>query len=92
VEIPQSVSHYYDGEGYNIEFVIESVDGETIADDNQGENGENDTENKENDSNCNNDTKKGKPSKEMQEDTNQEGRFSGGKRNVGSDPPPLIMR
>jgi hypothetical protein len=83
MEIPQSVSHYYDGEGYNIEFVIESVDGETIADDNQGENGEDDSENKENDSNHNDDTKKGEPGKEMQEDTNQEGIFSGGKRNVG---------
>jgi hypothetical protein len=88
VEIPQSVSHYYDGEGYNIEFVIESVDGETIADDNQGENGEDDSENKENDSNQNDDTKKGEPSKETQNDANQEGGFSSGKRNVGSDPPP----
>jgi hypothetical protein len=81
VEIPQSVSHYYDGEGYNIEFVIESVDGETIADENQGENGEDDSENKENDS-------KSEPSKEAQEDANKEGRFSSAKRNVGSDPPP----
>jgi hypothetical protein len=31
VEIPKSVSHYYDGEGYNIEFVIECVDEETIS-------------------------------------------------------------
>jgi hypothetical protein len=29
-EIPETVSHYYDGEGYNIEFVIESVDGVII--------------------------------------------------------------
>jgi hypothetical protein len=34
-EIPQSVSHYYDGEGYNIQFVIESVDGVSIQEENQ---------------------------------------------------------
>jgi hypothetical protein len=34
-EIPQSVSHYYDGEGYNIQFVIESVYGVSIQEENQ---------------------------------------------------------
>jgi hypothetical protein len=37
-EIPQSVSHYYDGEGYNIHFVIESVDGVSIQEENQEDN------------------------------------------------------
>jgi hypothetical protein len=34
-KLPQSVSHYYDGEGYNIQFVIESVDGVSIQEENQ---------------------------------------------------------
>jgi hypothetical protein len=29
------VIHYYEGEGYNIQFIIESVDGEIIQEDNQ---------------------------------------------------------
>jgi hypothetical protein len=40
------MSHHYDGEAHNIEFVIESVDGEIIGDDNHGEDGADGSENK----------------------------------------------
>jgi hypothetical protein len=88
MEIPQSVSHYYDGEGYNIEFVIESVDGESISDDIHGEDEIDDSGNKKKDGNSKDKHNKSEPGSKLQDGADQVGRKLEGKQNNGSDPPP----